>query len=683
MAEITIQEYIFENWQFDSATVELRIFANQYFVSPSGVVFQPPAVDQSNGIWYQAITCVPDLTARTLTIPEFTLESTTDGQPNNATYQFVFYSGPQPSGIPIVSFFGLSNAVVGTSPLVTNLPALININGQPAQSNLFSYYAVFWQIAAAFWAAVPIEENATSFSVLNHQSFFTQNTEATDITEITDGYQGDVIYIFVRDDHTSIFGNLRGNGSFLTFGFNGTDWISQSAASGVDSFNGRIGVVVPEAGDYTAAQVTNAASVIASNAFLEPQNITVDSGADSAALLVRSDNASASYIQNYVTNGNASAQIWVGNLASGGKTAILGIYGPNVNGAIYTGGPIFKNTAFLFTGQQDFLFQNSNAAGVFWWAINDTTIAKLSTTALELKKPLQLDGSTSGSTQLTVPAVAGDFKVVLPSNIPDIGDTLTVLTVTLGTPNIIVLDYEAGGGGGSPAVYDLAGQAFGLLAPNQVVYSFVACRAFTLGITGSTGYCGTVPTADTDFIVQYSTDNGATWTTKATLRFAAASHVSTIVSSVSTSVASGDLVQVLAPASPDLTLADVTLTIKSKATDATSYDLSGQVNGGLANSQVVFTFVADRSFTLSLTGSTGSSGTAANAQTDFLIRYSSDNGSTWTTKGTLRFAAAAKVTTLVGEVSTSVVSGNLVQLIGPATADTTLSDVTFSLVGSV
>lgn len=656
MAVITIEQFLQTDWQFDSDTVELRIYANQYFVANDGTVLQPPAFDQPNGIFYQAITCTPDTDAKTLLIPSFTIESTTDAQPGNCTYLLALYSGPSPSGVLLTYFAGLTNAVVAAAPLTTNLPALININGQPAQSNLFSYYAVFWQIAAAFWSAVEITPNSTSFSVLNHNSFFTANTEATDITVITDGYIGQVIYIFIRDTFTSIFGDSRTSGEFLTFGFNGTDWIAQSPASGLISWNGRTGVVVPVTGDYTAAEVTDAAAVNVDNEFSVTQSIIEANSGLSAVLKLVNNNSVPLILQQY------------GSTAPGNK----------LGGLV----PV-ANLAELVAQTTNLLIRQFGSSGSIWFGTNDILRAKLNSAALELKVPLQLDGATSGQTQLTVPAVAGDFKVLFPANIPDIGDVLTVLSITLGTPNIIELDYEEGGGGGSPSVYDLASQAFGLLAPSQIVGSFVACRAFTLGITGSTGYCGTAPTADADFIVRYSIDNGANWITKATLRFEAASHISTIISSVSTAIASGDLIQILAPSSSDTTLADVTFTIKSKASDATSYDLSGQANGGLANSQVIFTFVADRSFTLSLTGSTGSSGTAANAQTDFLIRYSSNNGSSWTNKGTMRFAAAAKVTTLVGEVSTSVSSGDLVQLIGPATADTTLADVTFSLVGSV
>lgn len=240
MAIITIESYTLQNWNYSHDTVELRIFANQYFVSLDGEVFQPASFDQPDGIWYQSVECNPDLDAHTLLIPSFTLQPTTNAQPNNCSYSLAFFSGPAPDGQVIVSFAGLTNTVVGTSPLITNIPALINYNGQPAQSNLFSYYWVFWQLAAQFNAGELIPDGETVPSVLNHNTFFTGNTSPTNITDFVNFYNQQIIGIFIGDTNTSIFGIPRDNNTFLLFG-HGVDgqWHEiVSGALGIQTING-------------------------------------------------------------------------------------------------------------------------------------------------------------------------------------------------------------------------------------------------------------------------------------------------------------------------------------------------------------------------------------------------------------------------------------------------------------
>lgn len=673
--QITVQSKTISGWHNTATAVELRIVSSTAFVSSDGTLIQ-------GSPFYQSVTCTPDLTAHTLTIPSFTIWSTLDALDiTTALYTFTFYCGPV-TAEPIVnlSFGNKLSIFIPVSPTTTTLDQ-IEVANAAVPSTQFDVDSVINQSISAWYAGVPFPDGETRPSIAGKQSFYTQNTVDTDIVDFVGPYNQKVIWVFIGDSHTSIFGSPRNIGAFLQFGWGVDDeWHEMtSGALGIQTINA-LTALDQLLATGTAGTDFAISSSVATHTFNLP-----DAGAAARGVI----NTTAQTIAGAKTI-KASSSLGALNVQpTGSVNNSLSVRNTaaSVNGVAVIAGETGDNAELVAIGSDTNVTLELKPKGT--GAVEITAGVSLNkhytfdSDGFSTQQPIILEGATSGQTQLVVPSVAGDFKVILPSNIPDIGDTLTVLAITPGTPNIIELDYEAGGGGSSAAVYDLAAQAFGLLASNQVVLSFVACRTFTLGITGSAGYCGTVPTADADFIVRYSSDNGASWTTKATLQFAAASHISTIVSSVSTTIASGDLVQVLAPSSTDTTLADVTLTIKSRAADATSYDLSGQANGGLANNQVIFTFVADRSFTLSLTGSTGSSGTAATAQTDFLIRYSDDNGSSWTNKGTLRFAAAAKVTTLVGAASTSVSSGDLVQLIGPATADTALADVTFSLVGSV
>lgn len=104
--------------------------------------------------------------------------------------------------------------------------------------------------------------------------------------------------------------------------------------------------------------------------------------------------------------------------------------------------------------------------------------------------------------------------------------------------------------------YDLASQVTGAPDANAVVLRFVVSRPFTLSASGHQAVAGTAATAETDFLVKV---NG---TTKATLRFAADGDAATIIGGTAADVVAGDVVTVIAPASPDDTLADIGFTLK-------------------------------------------------------------------------------------------------------------------------
>jgi hypothetical protein len=53
-----------------------------------------------------------------------------------------------------------------------------------------------------------------------------------------------------------------------------SDWVASSSSSGVSSFNGRVGVVTPQSGDYTTAQVTESGSLYYTNSRVNTQVAT-------------------------------------------------------------------------------------------------------------------------------------------------------------------------------------------------------------------------------------------------------------------------------------------------------------------------------------------------------------------------------------------------------------------------
>lgn len=86
-------------------------------------------------------------------------------------------------------------------------------------------------------------------------------------------------------------------------------------------------------------------------------------------------------------------------------------------------------------------------------------------------------------------------------------------------------------------------------------YKFPRAVDFPASLTNSQGVAGTAATAQTDFDVR---KNGVSF---GTIRFAAAGTSATFIAAGSSSFAAGDVLTVVAPASPDATLADISVTL--------------------------------------------------------------------------------------------------------------------------
>ena len=110
--------------------------------------------------------------------------------------------------------------------------------------------------------------------------------------------------------------------------------------------------------------------------------------------------------------------------------------------------------------------------------------------------------------------------------------------------------------------YDL-----GVFFPGQpeagaTLLQFVAPRAFTLpaALTGSQGYAGTAPTAQADLEIRKSgAPIGA-------ITFAAATNTASFTLASDVTFAAGDRLAVVAPGSPDASLADLSITLKGTRT---------------------------------------------------------------------------------------------------------------------
>ncbi len=113
------------------------------------------------------------------------------------------------------------------------------------------------------------------------------------------------------------------------------------------------------------------------------------------------------------------------------------------------------------------------------------------------------------------------------------------------------------------------------------------------------------------------------------------------------------------------------------ATTSVPYDLSCQIVGKPGVSAVMLRFIADRAFTLAASGQKGTAAVAATAQADFIVAV---NG---TTKATLRFAGAGTTITVVGGTSATIASGDIITITAPGSQDATLSDIGFTLAGTL
>lgn len=107
------------------------------------------------------------------------------------------------------------------------------------------------------------------------------------------------------------------------------------------------------------------------------------------------------------------------------------------------------------------------------------------------------------------------------------------------------------------APYDISGAVLAMPAASAVVTRFVSVRTFTIpaGMTGSRAATATPATASTVLSVQ---KNGTQF---GTITFAAGATTGTFAAASQTSFAAGDLITVVAPATPDATFNDAAFTI--------------------------------------------------------------------------------------------------------------------------
>jgi len=98
--QLTIPTFPIPNWQKGGASVTLRIYADVTFKSSDDVIIQR-GDPRGAGNWYKEVAC--SVSGTTITVPEFTIDSTTDSSDRNATYTGVLFDA---NGVRRDTFFG-------------------------------------------------------------------------------------------------------------------------------------------------------------------------------------------------------------------------------------------------------------------------------------------------------------------------------------------------------------------------------------------------------------------------------------------------------------------------------------------------------------------------------------------------------------------------------------------------
>lgn len=167
---------------------------------------------------------------------------------------------------------------------------------------------------------------------------------------------------------------------------------------------------------------------------------------------------------------------------------------------------------------------------------------------------------------LTVPAIR---RLFVGDNVAG-SDTLTIvrgstgIALAAGDNRFFCTDGSAdgllqlGGGGSGFAAVELAGSIAGSPTASERIFHFVATRTVTLpsGLINSQGVAKTAATAQSDFDIQ---KNGSSL---GTIRFAASATTATFIMASETSLSAGDELEVIAPGTPDATLADLAWTLR-------------------------------------------------------------------------------------------------------------------------
>ncbi len=248
---------------------------------------------------------------------------------------------------------------------------------------------------------------------------------------------------------------------------------------------------------------------------------------------------------------------------------------------------------------------------------------------------------------------------------------------------------KAGGGGGGSSdvpttkVFDLVTFYPGVPPMNAVVIQAITPQVVTYpaSLPGSFGVAGIAATASTTFTINRIIDGDVT--SIGTAVFGPLSTTATFTLAADVTTNAGDVIQIVGPAIPDQTLANINFALTGSALVGSGlFDVITFYPNTPVQSAICMQAITPQpvTFPIGLTNSYAVASTPATATATFTINWVS--GSTVTAVGTAVFGAGgtSAVFTFTSAVVTA--AGDIIQIVGPTTPDATLANVSFALVGS-
>lgn len=228
-----------------------------------------------------------------------------------------------------------------------------------------------------------------------------------------------------------------------------------------------------------------------------------------------------------------------------------------------------------------------------------------------------------------------------------------------------------GAGLGTGAVREVSGSQSGSALSGQVIFRrvFSSPISFAAAFAGSVAVAGTAATADAVYTIRR---NG---TAIGTMTFAAGQSVPSFAPSAAAAFASGDVLTITAPASPDATLAGLAWTLMGYGGGGP--EVAGSQSGATTPNLVIGRWITRNPivFPAGLGASKAVAGTAATAGTTYQIAR---NGTPF---GNMTFGTGQTVASFAG-TETAFSVGDLLTVIGPASPDATLKDIAWSLLAT-
>ena len=254
--------------------------------------------------------------------------------------------------------------------------------------------------------------------------------------------------------------------------------------------------------------------------------------------------------------------------------------------------------------------------------------------------------------------------------------SVTPLATTVSTPTAQVATATGGTSAANmlPALNSSGVFNYSLLPPS--VRAFAENTSTTTGLTWGY-YGGTVENNGTPIVVA----DGTVALTASATNYVSVTQAGTVVVSTTGWTPGAFPLRTLVTGTTAITTDTDSRGSYTTTTTGSPYDFAGGIPGLPTASQVVARFVVGRAMTfpLNFSGSQWAAGTAPTAAASFSVNV---NG---TAIGAINFAASATTATFttVSTGVTNVAAGAVLTIVAPATADTTLANVSGTLLGTL